>query len=101
MGTAANAGGADVEHHCHTDALSEGLVERKQAPVDGELTEAGADLSFVFKQNQGENRAAEADSGAAGFFSEDLGATGHPGSQYGIGRPLGADYERRKWALEG
>jgi hypothetical protein len=61
----ANAGGADVKQGGYLDAFIERVFEREQAPVDGELVQAGADLASVFEQHQGQHGAAKLDARAA------------------------------------
>jgi hypothetical protein len=77
LGSAADAGDADMEHDDHADAFIERLLQRKQTAIDGELTQAGADLTPVFEQHQGKDRTAELYARAAGLFFEALGGICH------------------------
>ena len=61
---AADAGAAEVEQNCHSDAFVERVFERDQPAVDGQLIHATADLTPVFEQHQSKDGTAELDARA-------------------------------------
>jgi len=112
---AADAGRANMEHDGHPDAFIERVLQRKQATIDGELTQAGMDLAPVFKQHQGKDRTAEFYARAPWLFFEALGGIchvrdsiapdGHAGQITKVRSPLCAagwgfqaqNYQKPKW----
>jgi hypothetical protein len=72
---AADAGGTEVKHNRHFDALIERLLQRNQPAVGGKLIHTAANLAAALEHHHGQNATPEADTCAASFLR--VGGRGH------------------------